>query len=36
MLAILGALMGIIGSLLPEVLKFFNNKEEVKRSGISN
>lgn len=30
MLAILGALLGVLGSLLPEVLKFFNNKEDHK------
>jgi len=30
MLAIIGALLGLFGSLLPEVLKFFNNKEDHK------
>ncbi len=28
MLAILGAIVGLLGSLLPEVLKFWNNKED--------
>lgn len=28
MLALIGTLMGLLGSLLPELLKFFNNKED--------
>lgn len=30
MLALLGTLFGLLGSLLPEVLKFWNNKEDHK------
>jgi hypothetical protein len=30
MLTIIGTLLGLLGSLLPEVLKFFNNKEDHK------
>jgi len=30
MLAIIGAIIGLFGSLLPEVLKFLNNKEDHK------
>lgn len=30
MLAIIGAILGLLGSLLPEVLKFFNSKEDHK------
>jgi len=28
MLAIIGSILGLVGSLLPEVLKYFNNKED--------
>ena len=30
MTAIIGALLGLFGSLLPEVLRFFNMKEDHK------
>lgn len=30
MLALIGTLLGLLGSLLPEVLKFWNNKEDHK------
>lgn len=30
MLAIIGSILGLFGSLLPEVLKYFNNKEDHK------
>jgi len=30
MLAIIGSILGLLGSLLPEVLKFFNNREDHK------
>jgi len=30
MLALIGTLMGLLGSLLPELLKYFNNKEDHK------
>jgi hypothetical protein len=30
MLALIGAILGLLGSLAPEILKFFNNKEDHK------
>jgi len=30
MLTLIGTLLGLLGSLLPEILKFFNNKEDHK------